>query len=81
LVFSWKLYQQQSRLATPSSSVKNGIVALLLALTTQVLLGIFTLIACKGGIPVTLGVLHQAGAVVLLTCVLYVTYQLKAERG
>lgn len=44
-------------------------------LSLQVLLGILTLLSCQGSIPVLLGVLHQACAVLLLTAVLYLTYQ------
>jgi len=49
---------------------------LLLVLATQVLLGIFTLINCKAHVPVDLGVMHQAVAVVLLGVVLFANYQL-----
>jgi cytochrome c oxidase assembly protein subunit 15 len=52
---------------------------LIAAISTQVLLGIFTVINCKAKIPVDLGVAHQAGAVVLLTVVLWVCYQLRKK--
>jgi cytochrome c oxidase assembly protein subunit 15 len=52
-----------------------GNTLLISMLTIQVLLGIFTLINSKGTIPVDLGVLHQAGALVLLTIALWVNYQ------
>lgn len=45
-------------------------------LFTQILLGIVTLINCKGSIPVTLGVVHQSVAVLLLGMVLWVVYGL-----
>jgi heme A synthase len=45
-------------------------------LVVQVLLGILTLIHCRSAIPVDLGVLHQAGAVVLFGALLYVNYQI-----
>lgn len=45
-----------------------------LLISVQVLLGILTLLKSVGGIPVTLGVLHQAGAVFLLSALLYFTY-------
>lgn len=57
--------------------LRSGTIALLSMLGIQVLLGIFTLINCNGGIPVVLGVLHQAGAILLLAVLLYVTYQYK----
>ena len=44
----------------------------LLALNVQVLLGILTLINCVGHIPVALGVMHQAGGVLLLLSIVYI---------
>ncbi|HRD06098.1 MAG: COX15/CtaA family protein [Saprospiraceae bacterium] len=46
-------------------------------LIIQVLLGIITVIMCKGQIPVLWGVLHQAGAVILLTVTLVLRFQIK----
>lgn len=43
----------------------------------QVLLGIFTLINCKGSIPVTLGVLHQGGALLLLSAALFMNFHMR----
>lgn len=68
LYFWWKSRD------TWSASLQRARPLLLVTLLTQVLLGIFTLIHCKGTIPVTLGVLHQGGAVVLLSVVVYVAY-------
>ena len=46
----------------------------------QVLLGIGTLVLSKGGIiPVSWGVLHQAGALLLLTAVLYDVWLVRAR--
>lgn len=50
---------------------------LLVVLGGQVLLGIFTIINCKAKVPVDLGVAHQAGAVILLSMILWVCYQLR----
>ncbi len=61
-----------------SRSLRFGNMALTTMLLVQVLLGIFTLIHCKGAIPVTLGVLHQAGAIFLMGFLLFVTYQMDA---
>ncbi len=71
LYFFWKLLPQAK-----TRVFRQGLWVLLAALTTQVLLGIFTLINCIGKVPVDLGVLHQAGAVVLFGALLFVTYQL-----
>ncbi len=54
---------------------KYGSLLLVSMLVIQVLLGIFTLINCIGVIPVGLGVLHQAGALVLLSIILFMNYQ------
>lgn len=45
-------------------------------LLVQVLLGIWTVLHCVAKVPVSLGVLHQAGAVLLLSMILLVTYEL-----
>lgn len=57
-----------------------GINLLLLALLIQFLLGIFTVINSKGSIPIVLGVLHQAGAVMLFTAILFVTYFMSKDK-
>ncbi len=57
-------------------NLKRAVGMLLGMLIIQFLLGVFTVIYCKGSIPVILGVLHQAGALLLLGAALYVTYQL-----
>jgi cytochrome c oxidase assembly protein subunit 15 len=67
-------------LKTPISNVlKNGLYMLVSVLVIQVILGIATLVNCVGTIPVGLGVLHQAGALLLLTAMLFVDYQLFAR--
>lgn len=63
-----------------SGYLRWGNRLLAIALVLQVLLGIITLINCVSAIPVTLGVLHQAGAVLLLSVVLFVTYQLSGKK-
>ncbi|MBL7804036.1 MAG: COX15/CtaA family protein [Saprospiraceae bacterium] len=70
LYYFWNL-----RKLPVSATLRTGLWVLLVALGIQVLLGILTLINCIASVPVTLGVLHQAGAVVLLGVLLYVVYQ------
>lgn len=53
-----------------------GLHLLITMLIIQVLLGIFTVVNCVGTVPVALGVLHQAGALVLLSIILFLNYQL-----
>jgi heme a synthase len=43
----------------------------------QVLLGILTIINCIGKVPVDLGVYHQGGAVLLLSAILWMGYQMR----
>lgn len=71
----------QTRHLRLSPAMQWGNRAVLVALTVQVLLGITTLLQCKGNVPVLLGVLHQAGAVMLLTALLYVCYQMKQRNA
>ena len=50
-------------------------------LIIQVILGIITVISCQGRIPVGLGVMHQAGALLLLASSLYVFYIIRSDRS
>ena len=68
--FVWRL-----RNLPLSKALRRGNGVLLGMLVVQVLLGILTLINCVSKIPVGLGVLHQAGAVLLLAALLFVAYQ------
>ncbi len=63
-----------------STEIRKGIWGLGLMLIVQFLLGVFTLINCKGSIPITLVVLHQAGALVLLAFAIYTTYLMKIQK-
>lgn len=53
----------------------KGSIWLIIILLLQVLLGILTVINCKGSIPLAYGTLHQLGGILLLTAVLYLDYQ------
>jgi heme a synthase len=70
LWYAWRVLRQPA-----ASDDKRTIWVLLAVLSVQVLLGIFTLINCVGMIPVDLGVLHQAGAVLLISVLLWVCYK------
>jgi len=54
-----------------------GLYMLISMLVIQVLLGIFTLLNSLGSIPVGLGVMHQGGALILLSIVLFLLFQLR----
>ena len=75
LYFGWRMWKM---VLTPA--LRRGVGALAAALVIQVLLGIITLVNCKATVPVDLGVLHQAGAVVLFGVLLFVNYQMPGER-
>lgn len=70
--FVWKIRKENI-----SAQLRTSSTWLVGALGLQVLLGIFTVINCKAKIPVDLGVAHQAGAVCLLSMVLWMCYQLR----
>lgn len=57
-------------------TINRSINLLLGMLIVQFLLGVFTLMYCKGSIPVVLGVLHQAGGLLLLGFSLFLNYLL-----
>lgn len=75
LYFAWRMWKMNL-----TTALRRGTVALVMALGIQVLLGIVTLINCKATVPVDLGVLHQAGAVVLFGTLLFVNYQMSGIR-
>lgn len=57
--------------------LRNGLPLLPLAVLLQAAIGIITVMNCTGKIPVFYGVLHQAGAMVLIAVVVFVIYHLK----
>lgn len=71
LYFVWQLLKTR-----PPQLIRWAAYLLVTMLVIQVVLGILTVINSVGMIPVTLGVLHQAGAIFLLSTVLFVDYQL-----
>ncbi|MFN0174157.1 MAG: COX15/CtaA family protein [Saprospiraceae bacterium] len=75
LYFVWKILKENI-----SPLLRRSAWWMLAAVGVQVLLGIFTVINCKASIPVDLGVAHQAGAVVLLSVVLWICYQLRKPK-
>jgi len=75
IMILWFFFKALRETITPT--LRKAIFMLVTMLIIQVLLGILTVINCKGAIPVGLGVMHQAGALLLLTITLFVNYQLK----
>lgn len=68
------------RKASSNELFKHSLNVLITMLITQVLLGIATVVSSVGIIPVGLGVLHQAGALAMLSVMLGVIYQLPPGR-
>ena len=58
---------------------KRSSQLLITMLVIQFLLGVLTIIGCKGTIPVSLGSLHQGGAILLLSIALFINYQLSTK--
>lgn len=52
----------------------NGSRLLVSMLILQLILGIWTVISCNGSIPLLQGVLHQFGAIILLSVTIYLYY-------
>jgi heme a synthase len=48
-------------------------------LIIQVILGIITVLMCKGEVPILWGVLHQAGALLLLTATMWFRFKIKRD--
>lgn len=67
------------KLITPQS-FRIGLYLLITLLITQILLGILTVVNSVGMIPVGLGVLHQAGALLFLSVALFLNYQFVRDR-
>lgn len=71
LWFIFKLHKHSEKGVLTALYLLGGMTAV------QVLLGIVTIINCKGSIPVDLGVYHQAGAVLLLSTILWAKFKLR----
>lgn len=69
LAFIWTLYKKKI-----SGRFRSAGWLLISMLVIQMTLGILTLLYSKGTIPVGLGVMHQGGALLLLTACLYLTF-------
>jgi len=60
--------------------LQNGSIMLICVLILQVIFGILTLIGSKGSVPVWLGVMHQAGAVMVTGAMLYLFFILRGVK-
>jgi cytochrome c oxidase assembly protein subunit 15 len=64
-----------------SRQFRLGLYLLVSMLVIQILLGIFTLINSVGVIPVGLGVMHQGGALILLSIALFLLFQVRSVKN
>ncbi len=71
---AWFIWKNRN---IPDVSFKRSLWAMGGMTSVQVLLGIWTIISCIGKVPVDLGVYHQGGAVLLLSTILWVGYQMR----
>jgi len=69
----WYFFKARKAQITPLFN--RGLNLWITMLVIQILLGIVTVLNCRGSIPVDLGVYHQAGALLLLTAMLFVNFQ------
>lgn len=75
ILMGWFIYLGIKR--HPAHSFRIGQYVLGLVLLAQIILGILTVVNCIGTIPVGLGVLHQSGALILLSVFLRQKYYIK----
>jgi cytochrome c oxidase assembly protein subunit 15 len=62
------------RAIADSGAFKIGVLLLPFSILLQATIGILTVINCQGSIPVFWGVLHQAGAMLLLANLMFVSF-------
>lgn len=64
-----------------SRRIGIGTIWFISLLLIQAILGVLTVVNCAGRIPLLLGVLHQAGAVLLLATLVYLLYLSKERKA
>ncbi len=75
LAFAWQAFRKKIK-----GPFRTGTMLLITMLIIQMTLGILTLLYSKGTIPVGLGVMHQGGALLLLTSILFLTFMATRKR-
>ncbi len=75
-VLYYFLYAFSSHIKGP---FRTGLFLLITMLAIQFLLGVFTVIYCVGSTPLGLGVMHQAGAIILLSIALFLNFQMTGK--
>lgn len=77
ILIVWFFFKS-TKAATPPP-FRTGMYLLITMLGIQFLLGVLTVMNSQGAVPVGLGVLHQAGALMLLTIALFLNYQFAGQ--
>jgi cytochrome c oxidase assembly protein subunit 15 len=78
IVFSYRLLMLGKSINV--NVLSSSAVSLLVMLLMQVLLGIITVLSSSGKIPVLWGVLHQAGALVLTSIIVFIIFVLRIKK-
>lgn len=81
LVFLIFVFVYRAFRFAPKNIAKTSLTFLPLAVLLQATIGVITVINCEGEIPVLYGVLHQAGAMLLLANVVVVNYVFSAQKA
>jgi cytochrome c oxidase assembly protein subunit 15 len=76
LAFVWTVFKRSVK-----GRFRTASLLLISMLIIQMTLGILTLLYSKGVIPVGLGVMHQGGALILLSIALYLTFLCTRQRN
>lgn len=77
ILLSLLIWLKNKKVNKENKKFSRGITMLFHSTNVQLLLGIVTIVHAKGEIPVLLGVLHQTGAVLVLSALLYNVFLLK----
>lgn len=77
IIVLWYSYKTFTTIT--SSIFRKSVAWMLGAVSLQVLLGILTVLNCLGSVPVSWGVLHQAGALLVLSTVICVNFFVKKD--
>ncbi len=78
LIFYFSIKVKKNKVSNQLNAGTNMLVGMLII---QVFLGISTIVNSVGKIPVFYGAAHQAGALLLLICLLFVNYQFKKTKS
>lgn len=79
LVIAIAVFVVKAMRFTPGNLARKVLLLLPITVVLQAVIGVFTVINCTGTIPVNLGVLHQAGAMLLLANIVVASYVISQD--